>query len=591
MKDFFKYVLATITGVVGLGLILAFFAFLGIMGMVASSNSTKTIADNSVLVLNLKGILTERSQDNLLGRLTGNDANNLGLNEVLSAIHKAKSNPKIKGIYIETSALANRYATLQELRNALVDFKKSGKWIVAYGDGYTQQAYYVVSEANKIYMNPQGMIDIHGIGAQPMYIKDLAAKFGIHYQVVKVGTYKSATEFYTEEKMSPANRLQQTALVNGTWKNVVEAISSSRHISPDSINAYADRMIMMENPKNYLKYQLVDGFLYADQVKGVVKKLLKQKADKPIPQVSVADMQSQKDEAEGNNEIAVYYAQGEIVQNQIANFVVSGQTIVAEDVCKDLEKLKDDDDVKAVVIRLNSPGGDAYASEQIWHSVTELKQKKPVVISMSDLAASGGYYMSCNASWIVAQPTTLTGSIGIFGVIRDLSELGTKKLGLHFDQVQTNRHSVFGNTLARPLNSDELRLMTAYVNRGYQLFRKRVADGRNMTIPQVERIAQGHVWLGQDAIKLGLVDQLGGIDAAIAKAVKLAGVKGYYTEDYPEQPDWMDQILQTVRADNNLSEQVQAALGNYSEPFLLLQELNSQREMLQARLIAPAWIQ
>lgn len=583
MKDFFKNVLATIVGLFGFGLVLLIFGLLGLIGIIASENSSKKIANNSVLVLNLKGSIEERVENNLLGEITGGEADQIGLDDLLSSIEKAKKDSHIKGIYIETGTLINNYGTLQELRNALADFKKSGKWIIAYGDMYTQGAYYIASLADKIYLNPSGMIDIHGIGAQPMYIKDLAAKFGIHYQVVKVGAYKSATEAYTADKMSKANRLQQTAIINGTWKTIVDAISASRHINKDSINAYADRLILLTAPKNYKKYKLVDGFLYNDEIKNVIKKQLGLDEDQDISQISPEDLKK-ADKSDEGGEIAVYYAFGEIVLNNTASNFVSDNAIVSTKVCKDLEKLKDDDDVKAVVIRLNSPGGDAYASEQIWHAVTELKAKKPVIISMGDLAASGGYYMSCKANWIVAQPTTLTGSIGIFGVFRDLSELGTKKLGLHFDQVQTNKHSIFGDTWARPLNSDELRLFTGYINRGYQLFRSRVANGRKMTIPQVERIAQGHVWLGMDAIKIGLVDQLGGINTAIAKAAQLARLKSYHTEEYPELDKWSDRLMEEIQHNNNLDETIKASLGDYYEPFLLLKELNSHQELLQARI-------
>ena len=583
MKDFFKNVLATIVGIFGFGLVLFIFGLLGLVGIVASENSSKKIADNSVLVLNLQGTIKERADDDLLGKLTGGELSQIGLNDLLSSIAKAKDNSHVKGIYIETSALVNDYGTLQELRNALLDFKKSGKWIIAYGDLYTQGAYYIASVADKIYLNPSGMIDIHGIGSQPMYFKDLAAKFGIHYQVVKVGAYKSATEAYTSDRMSKANRIQLTAIINGTWNTVVKAISTSRHISQDSINSYADHLILLADPKSYKKDKLVDGFLYGDEVKGVIKKKLGISDDKTISQVSPEEM-DKVDQDDKGKEVAVYYAQGEIVLDNTASNFVSQDAIVSTKICKDLEKLKNDDDVKAVVIRLSSPGGDAYASEQIWHAVTELKAKKPVVVSMGDMAASGGYYMSCNANWIVAQPTTLTGSIGIFGIIRDFSELTTKKLGLHFDQVQTNKHSVFGDTWARPLNAEELRLVAGNVNRGYQLFRTRVANGRKMTIPQVERIAQGHVWLGMDAIKIGLVDQLGGTDMAVAKAAQLAHLKDYHTKGYPQPCDWTDRFMKEIQHNNNLDETIKATLGDYYEPFLLLRELNSHQELLQARI-------
>ena len=310
--------------------------------------------------------------------------------------------------------------------------------------------------------------------------------------------------------------------------------------------------------------------------------MLKIDDDDAIAQLSLADM-ANVPEKEAGDEIAVYFAQGTIVQNAAAGLFSQSAQIVSTTVCKDLEQLMNDDDVKAVVIRVNSGGGDAYASEQIWHQVAKLKTKKPVVISMGDYAASGAYYMSCVADWIVAQPTTLTGSIGIFGVIPDYSGLVTQKLGVKFDEVKTNKNSGFGNILARPLNADEIGYLTAYVNRGYQLFRKRVADGRRMSVPQVEKIAQGHVWLGQDALINRLVDQLGGLSTAVTKAAQLAKVKEYHTTEYPAAPSILDQLFSSATRGSYLDEQLRTTLGDFYEPFALIRKLN-QREAIQAEL-------
>lgn len=583
MKNFFKQVLATVVGLIAFGAIVTFMGIISIVGMIASGDSTPEVSNNSVMVLNLSGVIDEQGQEDFLGTLTGNTMSNLGLDNMLSAIKKAKDNDKIKGIYIEAGILQAGYATMQEIRNALLDFKKKGKWIVAYGDTYTQGTYYIASAADKVYLNPKGMIDWHGLGAQPQFYKDLMAKFGVRYQVVKVGTYKSFTETYTEDKMSDANRTQVSAYINGTWKNICKAVSESRKISTDSLNAYADRLITFEPAENILKYKMVDGLMYADQVKDEIKKMLKIGKDKKIKQIGLSEMANIKDKKAKGDEIAVYYAYGSIVQSGAASVLSQEHSIVGPEVCKDLEDLMNDDEVKAVVVRINSGGGDAYASEQLWHQMVELKKKKPVVVSMGDYAASGAYYMSCPANWIVAQPNTLTGSIGIFAAIPDMSGLITQKLGVKFDEVKTNRNSTFGNVMARPFNDEELSYLQAYVNRGYQLFRQRVADGRRQKTADIEKVAQGRVWLGSDALKIKLVDELGGLNQAVAKAASLAKLKEYHTKNYPAVPSWTEQLMASAGRNNYLDEQLRLTLGDLYEPFVMLRSMN-EREVLQARI-------
>ena len=584
MKEFFKYVLATVVGLIVFGLFIAIFGIMSLVGVVASGQSTQNVSKNTVLVMNLDGTIEEQSQTDMFAAITGSGTSSTGLNEIIDAIKKAKNNDNIKGIYIEAGTPMTSYATLQEIRNALSDFKKSGKWIVAYGDSYTQGAYYVASVANKVYMNPSGMLDIHGIAAQPMYLKDLLGKVGVRYEVVKVGTFKSATEMYTETQMSEANREQTTAYVNGLWANVVKAISGSRKLTTDSINSYADKLIAFDSAENMVKYKLIDKLLYTDEVKAEVKKLLKIDEDKSINQIGISDMQYVKSEKRKGDEIAVYYAYGTIVEEPVSGLMSQEHSIVAKEVCEDLNKLADDENVKAVVLRVNSPGGSAYASEQLWRSVMKIKEKKPVVVSMGDYAASGGYYMSCAADWIVAQPTTLTGSIGIFGAFPDASELATKKLGLHFDEVKTNRNSTFGSIYARPINAEERNILQNYINEGYFLFRQRVADGRKQTTEDIEKIAQGRVWLGQDAIGIKLVDQLGGLDDAVEKAAKLAKLDEYHTADYPGSLSFVDQLMQVTGSKGNyLDDKMKLTLGELYQPFLELQTL-SQQEPIQARL-------
>lgn len=582
MKDFFKHTLATIAGLFIFSIIVIIIGVMSLVGMVSAGEATKTVADKSVLVLNLSGELQEQSEDNVFQQFAGTPFGNLGLEKILSAIKKAKNNDKIKGIYIEAGALGADFASLQEIRNALLDFKKSHKWIIAYADTYTQGTYYVASAANEIYLNPQGMITWHGLSAQPFFIKDLLAKVGIRMQVLKVGKYKSATEMFTGDKMSDANREQTTAYLTGLWSNVCKAVSESRKISIDSLNAYADRLVMFEDARQLVRYKMVDGLLYTDQIKKKIKQLLHIDDDKDINQISIADMSGVKEKLKGK-EIAVYYAYGDIVDSPITGGLLgSKHQIVAQDVCKDLADLMEDDDVKAVVIRINTGGGSAYASEQLWHQIEMLKRKKPVVVSMGGVTASGGYYMSCNANWIVAQPTTITGSIGIFGIVPDRSQLLTQKLGIKFDEVKTNRNATFG-TSARPMNAAELGYMQAYIDRGYKLFRRRVADGRHLSTAQVEQVAQGHVFTGEAAKQLKLIDQLGGIDTAVAKAAQLAKLSEYHTHTYPAPIDWFEQLFNTFGGGNYLDGKMRAALGDYYEPVILLKQMN-QLDALQARI-------
>lgn len=585
MKDFIKNVLATMVGMFGFFIVMGVIGMMSIIGMIASGNAAQNVEKNSVFVLNLSGTISEQGSENPLSMFTGDNSLNSGLNDILSAIKKAKANDDIKCIYIEAGALMTNYATLQEIRNALADFRKSGKWIVAYGDFYTQGAYYVASVADKVYINPKGIVDWHGIGAQTMFYKDFMAKFGVKWQVVKVGTFKSATETFTEEKMSDANRLQTQTFIDGTWRNVCDAVSKSRGISVDSLNSYADSYLALQATETLVKAKMVDGMMYGDQVKDAVKKMMKLDKDDNISQLTLNDMLNVKDGKVEGSEIAVYYAEGDIVQDpKAATMFGNNNYIASRKVCKDLEDLMNDDDVKAVVVRINSGGGDAYASEQMWHQMSELRKVKPVVVSMGDYAASGAYYMSAPASWIVAQPNTLTGSIGIFAVIPDLSGLVTTKLGVRFDEVKTNRNSTFGNLMARPFNAEEKAMLQASVNRGYSLFRQRVAEGRRLPVESVEKIAQGRVWLATDALNIKLVDQLGGIDDAVKKAVELAKLKDYYTSDYPAAASWMDAMLNSMSSSGTyLDEQLRQTLGDFYQPFTMLRSID-KREAIQARI-------
>ncbi len=583
MKDFLKYVLATITGIIVLGLIMGIFFVISLVGLAASSASTVPVEKNSVFTFMLSGQVDERVQEDFVAQLSGQVSENMGLDDIVTSIKKAKENEDIKGIYIEAGLFSvDAPATAHAIREALLDFKKSGKWIIAYGDSYTQTEYYICSVADKIYMNPQGMVDWHGLAANPYFLKDFLAKFGVKYQLCKVGKYKSAPEMMTADKMSEPNREQVTAYMTGIWKVMLKDVSDSRKIPVDSLNAYADRFVALAEQSDLVKMKLVDKLMYTDEVKGEIKKLLKIDADEDINQLSLSDMINVKGVKEKGDEIAVYYAYGDIVDSETESLIQQEHSIVANTVCKDLEKLASDDDVKAVVLRVNSPGGSAYASEQIWHAVQMLKAKKPVVVSMGGYAASGGYYISCGANYIYSEPTTVTGSIGIFGMFPDVSGLLTEKLGVKFDEVKTNKHAAFG-TMARPFNEEEMALLDQYIGRGYELFRKRVADGRKLSVDAVEEIAQGRVWLGNDALGIKLVDAIGSMDDAVKKAAQLAKLSEYKTKGYPEPTDWFTQLLDMTSKSSYLDEQMRATLGEYYEPFRFVKNINKQNA-IQARL-------
>lgn len=587
MKQFFKNVASTVVGLFAFSIIIFTLGLICLIGMTTATNNKPSLSENSVMVMKLQGEILDKTDDNWLGQITENKFNTLGMNNILSAIKKAKTSDKVKGIYLETGILQADYATLQEIRNSLAEFKKSGKWIIAYGDNFSQGGYYLASIANKVYVNPNGTIDWHGIASQPQYIKDVAAKFGIHFTVVKVGKYKSFTEMYTEDKMSDANREQVSRYINGLWQQILAEVSISRGISKDSLNHYADGLVVFEDVNLLKSRKLIDGFCYYDEIRNIVKKQLGLQVDEKIAQASMTDVNNAIDDGNSkNNQIAVYYCQGNIVSTMSPSITGTEQQIVSTDVIRDLQDLEENKDIKAVVLRINSGGGDAYASEQLWRAISQLNKKKPVVVSMGGMAASGAYYMSMGARYIMAQPTTLTGSIGIFGALPDFSELITQKLGFKFDEVKTNRNSGYtGAGTARPWNTEEIENLQAYVNRGYSLFRKRVADGRKMSTSQVEKIAQGRVWLGTDAKSIKLIDGFGNLDNAITKAAELAKLSDYGTIEFPLPADWIDQILNEI-SDNGssyLDQQLRLTLGDLYKPFMMIRNIK-EKEPVQAAL-------
>lgn len=545
MKDFLKFTLATVAGIVLSGVLLFFLSMLALFGMLSTSDSEVKVPKDSVFKLELKGTLSERSQEDPFSFLLDGDYTSNGLDDVLASIRKAKENENIKGIYIEASTLmTDGYASLQEIRDALADFKASGKFVVAYADMYSQGLYYVASVADKVLMNPQGMLEWRGLASTPVYFKDLLAKIGVEMQIFKVGTYKSAVEPFISDHMSDADREQVSGYLNSLWDEMTQAVSASRGVPADSLNLAADRMMLLQSATECVTRGLVDTLLYKNDVRDYLKVQMGIDEDDNLSVLGLKDMlnvQKNVPKDKSGNLVAVYYAYGEI-GSMLGS--TGDEGIVAEKVIRDLRRLKEDEDIKAVVLRVNSPGGSAYDAEQIWHAVSELKKEKPVIVSMGDYAASGGYYISCVADSIVAEPTTLTGSIGIFGMVPNAEGL-MQKVGLDFDVVKTNTYADFG-ALNRPFNEGERGLMQHYVEQGYDLFLTRCAEGRGMTKEAVDKIAQGRVWTGAKAKELGLVDELGGLNRAIEMAVEKAGVaEGYTLLAYPAKESMWQSLLNT----------------------------------------------
>lgn len=581
MKDFLKYMLAAIVGVCIVGVVFAIIGIMSVAGMVASSSGSETkVNDNSVFILNLNGSVEERSQPNPLSQLMGDDFGTYGLDDILSSIKKAKDNEKIKGICLNAGAFACSPASLEEIRNALVDFKESGKFIVAYGGNYLQNTYYLASVADKVAINPQGSLGWHGLATQTYFLKDLYDKIGIEMQVFRVGTYKSAVEPYIATQMSDANREQTQAFVNSIWGQMVADVAESRNIPADSLNALADRNMDLQPTETYIATGLADTLMYQDEMLAYLKQLTDTEEDDALNKLYLDDMvnvQRNVPKDKSGNILAVYYAAGTIGSSELP----TDEGIDPGKVTKDLRKLREDESVKAVVLRVNSPGGSAFGSEEIWREVTLLKEKKPVIVSMGDYAASGGYYISCAADWIVAQPTTLTGSIGIFGRVPNAGKLLNDKLGIHFDGVKTNKLADLGD-ITRPFNEEEKALMQNMVNKGYELFTQRCADGRKMPIDEIKKIAEGRVWTGEMAKDLKLVDELGGIDRAIAVAAERAEIEDYTVMSYPKQEDFISSLMSSG-TDRYLSARMKDELGVFYEPFRHMQNLKNS-DPVQARL-------
>ena len=579
MKDFFKFTFASVLGVVLAGIIFTIIGIVSLVGMVASSDTETKVQENSILCLNLEGLLSERVEENPIMDLMGEKFASYGLDDILSSIQKAKDNENIKGIYLQPSVFIAEYPSLEEIRKALSDFKESGKFIVAYADQYTQEMYYLASVADKIIVNPQGSIALHGLASQAMFYTDLMKKLGIEMQIFKVGTYKAAVEPFIATEMSDANREQISVYLNSVWERTLEDISESRNISMEKLNQYADNMMDLKIAEEYVACGLADTLLYQDGVLDYLKTMIGCEKDENLRTLSIEDMKNVKRNIpldKSGNIIAVYYAFGEIDAS-----IPSNEGINPEKVINDLRKIREDESIKALVFRVNSPGGSAYGSEQIWREIVLMREKKPVIVSMGDYAASGGYYISCAADCIVANPTTLTGSIGIFGMFPNFDGLLNDKLGLHFDIVKTNKFADLGSR-NRPFNEGEKEILQNYINNGYELFVKRCADGRGMSTEAIKKIAEGRVWTGAAAKELGLVDELGGLDKALEIAAQKAEVDSYSVINFPSPENPILSLLNNSKEDY-IQGQISNTMGEYYDYIKFIQNMKDM-DHIQARM-------
>ncbi len=583
MKKVWKYVLITIAGIAALGTLFCFMMAAVCMLLFPSGSRTVNVGKNSVVLIQLDGSLMDRSTSDPLGDVMGNTLSTTGLDDVFSAIRLAGMNPNVKGIYIRCGLLTGAApAMLQELRDELEDFRKSGKFIVAYADNYTQGAYYVCSVADSLVVNPSGMIELSGLSSTTMYYTSLLKKVGVDMQVFKVGTYKSAVEPYMLDSMSVANREQTSVFTGEIWDEMLADISKSRKIKKSRLDGLVDGGLMFKSSAYYEKNRIVDRTAYIDEMPGIISRMIGC-GDDEYCEVGMYDLLTTAIPATSDqpNQIAVYYATGNIIQDEVSSLYSEPQ-IIGSQVVEDLKSLAEDDNVKAVVLRVNSPGGSAYAAEQIWHQVMNIKARKPIVVSMGGYAASGGYYISCAADWIVAEPTTLTGSIGIFGMIPDAGELLEDKIGLHFSTVKTNEYSDFGS-IYRPMNGGESRLLQGYVNRGYELFTKRCADGRDMPQDSIKVIGEGRVWTGLHARRLGLVDQLGGLQDAVTVAKKRAKLKDCSVVEYPVKTDFWDGLVGRILGMEQMDYELRNSLGEFYGLLRSAKDLGD-RDLIQAAM-------
>lgn len=554
MKTFFKTFFASMLGA---GFATALCLFLILVSITSaiffSTSEIKKPADSPILKINLSGIINEREFYDPWQLLLFKDRiNNQGLNNILKSIKNATEDNRVKGIYLSAGFAQIGFSAMQEIRNALKDFKKSGKFIVAYGEVISQKTYYMASVADKIILNPLGMLDFKGLGSMQQYHKGIFDKMGVEIQTFKVGTYKSYIEPYTQNSMSDNDREQKSTYLNLLWKNMLNGISESRDIPKDSLNLYADEYLLFSAPENLIKYNLIDSLAYKSDFETSLKEMVGIEDEDELKFLKTSDLLEDFAPA-SKDKIAILYAEGSIVSDAEEN-LYSNSVITAKTYIKAIKNLQKDSSVKAVVFRINSGGGSAYASEQIWHEIKKLSKIKPVVASLGSYAASGGYYIACAANKIVSSPNSITGSIGIFGMFPSGEKLANK-MGAFYDGVGTNKNTLFGSEIlslpflnfgflpARSLNEEEFAMLQNYVEIGYNTFLSRCAEGRNISTKSLDSVAQGRVWLGLQAVDINLADTLGGIETAVETAANLAGIEDYSTEEYPKAKDRVEEIL------------------------------------------------
>ena len=580
MKNFFGAFFGSCLGILLTGIVITVITIVSIKNMVADGNDkTYNSVENSVLKLSLNDQIKERTVENPFSKINLGPLmpeGSLGLNTILLNIKKAKEDKDIKGIYLEISNPIAGFATLEEIRNALIDFRSSGKFIYAYSETYSQKAYYIASTASKLYLNPQGTLEVKGLSSQIMFFKNMLDKLGVEVQVFRHGKFKSAIEPFMLDKMSEANRSQVETYLGSLWNHMLAGISKSRGITASEINNMADNLLI-RNPSDALKYKLVDALKYEDEAMDDIKKAISIDQKEKIHFVSLEKYAESPNKTKlSSNKIAVVYAVGEIVSGK-----GSDDQVGSESVAKALRDARLDTSIKAIVFRVNSPGGSALASDVMWREVLLAKAAKPVVVSMGDVAASGGYYISCAANRIFAQPNTITGSIGVFGLIPNAQKALSEKLGITIDTVNTNKHSDVG-TILRAASADEYNYIQKSVEDIYDVFITKVAEGRNISKNNVDSIGQGRVWSGTDALKIKLVDEIGGINDAIAYAAKLAKLSNYKLIDLPKQKDPLEELFNTG-ADEIETRTMKANLG---EQYIFIKQLKTVllKKGIQARV-------
>ncbi len=581
MKQFFKIVFGTIVGL-ALFFTLGTLLIIGIFAAAGSSDKVVEIKDKSVLKISVSGVLAEREKDNPFAKLNfgGNDVSTSGLIEIKEALKKAAKNDKIKGVYLEVGFMDAGFSQLEELRDAIVEFKKSKKWVVAYGELYTESAYYLTSVADNIYLNPSGEVQFNGLSRTLAYGKRLFEKLEVKPEIFRVGKYKSAVEPFMEDKMSDANREQITMLINTVYGNMLKEISATRNIPADTLRKISDNLLV-QSPQEALKYKLVTHIGYYDEFETELRKKLKvEKADDDIEFVSVSDVRSAEGEAEeeekAKEKVAVIIASGEIQGAKADN-----ENIGSEDFAESMRKAREDKNVKAIVVRINSPGGSALASDVMWREIQITKKTKPVIASMSTYAASGGYYMAMGCNKIVAMPNTITGSIGVFGMLFDASKLLNERVGLTFENVKTGKFSDLGEP-TRPIRPDERAIIQRQVDDIYTQFTTKAAEGRKMELAELQKLAEGRVWAGTDAKERGLVDELGNLEKAIEIAAKEAKLKDYSVKYLPQQKEFFEEILESFN-DKAQAKMLKAQLGPLYPAYKQMSQVKSW-EGIQARM-------